>query len=76
MYYPCSENKGADTGSFEVTAKLFSHMQIVGFLNFCVCLQCKVRCNVNCGILFCLADHIFLHVAHRTKSYKKIHVIG
>ena len=34
MYYPCSENKGADQlcGHREADLRLFSHMQSVGFL--------------------------------------------
>ena len=36
MYYPCSENKGADQlrgyREADLRASLFSHMQIVGFL--------------------------------------------
>ena len=31
VYYPCSENKGADHNR-EADLRLFSHMQIVGFL--------------------------------------------
>ena len=30
LYYPCSENKGAD--QLRCSVPLFSHMQIVGFL--------------------------------------------
>ena len=32
LYYPCSENKGADQLRGNRSASLFSHLQIVGFL--------------------------------------------
>ena len=44
MYYPCSENKGADQlqGNSEADLRLcFSHMQIVGFL-----MRWLIRCSM------------------------------